>query len=70
MFTQNTHVALNLTKRHNDEGYFILYYQFLEHAFGLIYSRTRRDGVRLRIYPDQLPDTKEQITRFKNYTSN
>jgi hypothetical protein len=45
MFTQNTHVAINLTKRHNEEGYFILYYQFLKHAFGLIHSPTHPDGV-------------------------
>jgi translation initiation factor IF-1 len=66
MFTQNTHVALNLSKRHKDESYFILYYMFLKHAFGLMHSPSHH-GVQLRIYPDQLPDTKEQVARFRNY---
>lgn len=35
MFTQNARVATGLTTEHYDESYFILYYQFLKHAFGL-----------------------------------
>ena len=33
----------------------------------LMHSPSQPDGVRLRLYPDQLPDTKEQIARFKTY---
>ena len=36
MFTQNTVIPKNLTKRHIDEKYFILYYQFLKLA--LVYN--------------------------------
>jgi hypothetical protein len=67
MFTQNTNVAKNLTRRHIDEKYFILYYQFLKHAFGLHCSPVESGGVTLRIYPDQLPDTAEKAAQFRSY---
>jgi hypothetical protein len=67
MFTQNTNVALQLTKQHVDDRYFILYYHFIKNAFGLLHSPVQQGGVRLRIYPDQIPDTKEQVTRFRDY---
>jgi hypothetical protein len=67
MFTQNMNVAKNLTRRHIDEKYFILYYQFLKHAFGLHCSPAEPGGVSLRIYPDQLPDTSEKAEQFRSY---
>jgi hypothetical protein len=67
MFTQNMNVAKNLTQRHIDEKYFILYYQFLKHAFGLHCSPVEAGGVGLRIYPDQLPDTSEKAEQFRSY---
>ena len=67
MFTQNTIVARGLTRRHVDEKYFILYYQFLKHAFGLANSPKVPGGVRLRIYPDQIPDTREKVEQFRGY---
>lgn len=67
MFTQNRFVPTNLTKRHVDEKYFILYYQFLKHAFGLQYSPKLEGGVRVRIYPDRLPDMKEQVEQFRSF---
>jgi hypothetical protein len=45
MFTQNTMVPQSLTKRHVDEKYFILYYQFLKHAFGLRKRSVSRSGI-------------------------
>jgi hypothetical protein len=67
MFTQNTVVAKGLTRRHIDEKYFILYYQFLKHAFGLACSPIVPGGVHLRIYPDQIPDTREKVEQFRGY---
>lgn len=67
MFTQNTHEAINLTKRHIEEKYFILYYEFIKHAFGLVFSPQIPGGVNLRVYPDKLPDTAEQTEKFKSY---
>ena len=67
MFTQNTVVAQGLTKRHVDEKYFILYYQFVKHAFGLNCSPVIPSGVNLRIYPDQIPDTREKVEQFRAF---
>lgn len=67
MFTQNTIKAKGLTPRHIDEKYFILYYEFLKHGFGLDESPKVDGGVELRIYPDQLPATKERVQKFRSY---
>jgi hypothetical protein len=67
MFTQNTVIARGLTRRHVDEKYFILYYMFIKHAFGLNCSPPIPGGVRLRIYPDQIPDTREKVAQFRGY---
>jgi hypothetical protein len=67
MFTQNTVIAKNLTPKHVDEKYFILYYEFLKHAFGLAVSPAVQGGVNLRIYPDQIPDNKERVEQFRGF---
>jgi hypothetical protein len=67
MFTQNTIVAKNLSERHIDEKYFILYYQFIKHAFGLRYMQNLSGGNIVRIYLDKLPDTKEAVWKFKSF---
>jgi hypothetical protein len=67
MFTQNMFVAKGLTKRHVDDKYFILYYQFIKHAFGLHCSPVYEGGVQLKVYPDKIPDTNEKIARFRSY---
>ncbi|MBR0982344.1 DUF3800 domain-containing protein [Bradyrhizobium liaoningense] len=67
MFTQNTVIAKNLTPQHVEEKYFILYYQFLKHAFGLAVSPILNGGVNLRIYPDQIPDNKERVEQFRGF---
>lgn len=67
MFTQNTIKAKGLSQRHIDEKYFILYYEFLKHGFGLQDSPRVAGGVDLRIYPDQLPDTAERVQKFRSY---
>ena len=38
MFTQNCHVAQGLDGYHFEHKYFLLYYQFIKHAFGLRHS--------------------------------
>jgi Protein of unknown function (DUF3800) len=68
MFTQNAHQPINLTEQHVEDAYFILYYHFIKHGFGLIHSAEERKGhVRLRLLLDQLPDTREKVERFKAY---
>lgn len=67
MFTQNARAAVGLTREQIEESYFLLYYQFLKHAFGLIYSNDTGRPIYLRIYMDQLPDTKAKADKFKNF---
>lgn len=67
MFTQNAIEAQNLTSKQIEEEYFLLYYQFLHHAFGLQHSNETNDNINLRIYLDHMPDTIEKRQRFKEY---
>jgi hypothetical protein len=68
MFTQNMRVPKNLEKRHYDDQYFILYYEFIKYAFGLKYAdHNPYQAVLVRILPDKIPDTQERIDRFKDY---
>ena len=68
MFTQNMRVPKNLVQRHKDDQYFLLYYQFIKHAFGLRYADFGIDqDVFVSILPDKIPDTKERVDRFKDY---
>ncbi len=67
MFTQNYHVPVNLDNYQLQHQYFLLYYQFIKHAFGLRYANDGKESVRLRLYFDELPDTREKARQFKNY---
>ena len=67
MFTQNAFIPTRLTDRHRNEEFFILYYQFIKHAFGLAYSNKSDQDINLRLYFDYLPDTLERRQVFKEY---
>jgi hypothetical protein len=67
MFTQNAYIATHLTERHTNEEFFILYYQFIKHAFGLSHSNSSEEDIYLRLYFDYLPDTLERRQVFKEY---
>jgi hypothetical protein len=67
MFHQNAHIPMGLSFEQADDEYFLLYYQFLKHAFGLSSVPYNPAGTRIRIYLDKLPDTAEKIARFKGY---
>ncbi len=69
MFTQTRYIPSGLTPYQREHEYFLLYYQFLKHAFGLRYSNPGDRPVRLRIYLDKLPDTKEKNAAFKGYVA-
>jgi hypothetical protein len=43
---------------------------FIRHAFGLQHSPKIDGGVRIRIYPDRIPNTAEQVAIFKTYLCN
>ncbi|MCR5163728.1 MAG: DUF3800 domain-containing protein [Thermoguttaceae bacterium] len=68
MFTQNCFVPVNLTKEQRQNEYFLLYYQFFKHIFGLPYCILELEPpVRIRINLDQMPTTKESSFLFKSY---
>jgi hypothetical protein len=67
MFTQNTVKARGLTKGHMKNQYAILYYFFIRHAFGLIYSPRILGGVKVRVYPDEMPLSASQFADFRRY---
>lgn len=67
MFTQNRYVPTGLSRDKVKNSYFLLYYQFLKHAFGLIYSNVSGDPIQIQLNLDQIPDTREKTATFKNY---
>lgn len=70
MFTQNYYVANNLDTYQREQEYFLLYYQFIKHAFGLQYSNSGDNKIAVTLLLDQLPDTREKSHLFKQYLSN
>jgi hypothetical protein len=67
MFTQNRFRAQNLGAYHLEYEYFLLYYQFVKHAFGLGHSNAGDASVNVRVYFDKLPDTREKCELFKDF---
>lgn len=70
MFTQNINVVSNLSRRHYEDQYFLLYYQFIKHAFGIRYCNPNSlDRVFFSILPDKIPEAADRKERFKSYLS-
>jgi hypothetical protein len=67
MFTQNATMPVALTSEHREMEYHLLYYQFIKHSFGLIYSNPTDEIIGIRINIDLMPDTKEKNEQFKSY---
>jgi len=67
MFTQNAEVPTHLTSEHRQNEFFILYYHFFKHAFGLEHSNSSNRTIHVRAYFDLLPDTLEKRQQFKEY---
>lgn len=66
MFSQNAHVPKGLSKDQLDKRFFLLYYQFIKHAFGLRYCNFQEPTF-LKIFFDLLPDKKDKCNEFKQY---
>lgn len=64
MFRQNAHVPTGLTDEQLSWQYYLLYYQFIKHAFGLEHAPS---PLRLRLYFDTFPDTAEKGEQFKGF---
>lgn len=68
MFKQNAYVFKQLDKSKYQNEFQLLYYQFIKHAFGLDYCiENDDDEIYLKLYFDQLPDTKEKNNEFKEH---
>lgn len=68
MFTKNTNIMQSANEYQREYKYFLLYYQFIKHAFGLGYIPTEsHHPPKIRLYLDQLPDTKEKSQLFKGW---
>ncbi|MFZ5879883.1 MAG: DUF3800 domain-containing protein [Chloroflexota bacterium] len=64
MFRQNAHLPQGLSREQVDWEYYLLYYQFVKHGFGLEHVG---ENVRLRLYFDTFPDTAEKSEQFKGF---
>jgi hypothetical protein len=68
MFRQSAYEAINLTETQKDNGFFLLYYQFIKHAFGFMNMPEQeiKEPKYLRIFFDELPDNKLRCEEFKS----
>jgi len=67
MFTQNARQPKGLSREQVELGYWLLYYQFVKHAFGFAHMPKRQTTTLLRVYFDRFPDTSEKAAQFKGY---
>lgn len=69
MFTQNRWVPY-LEEYQYDHEYFLLYHQFIKHAFGLRYSTNEgKNPASAAILLDDIPHNAEKMKVFKTYLS-
>jgi len=66
MFRQNRFKPVGLTNDQKRNEYFLLYYQFLKHAFGFRFLDSSRIN-HLEIFLDNIPDKKEKKQKFIDY---
>jgi hypothetical protein len=67
MFTQNSNVPTNLDEHKLAHQYFLLYYQLVKHAFGLMHCGEPLLSTRVTVYLDDVPDNSAKFDQFKNY---
>ena len=66
-FKHNQYEALSLGEIHKRDEFFILYYEFIKHAFGLQYCDYPIDERYIRLFFDDIPARGERINDFKRY---
>lgn len=68
MFRNNKYEAQHLSEYQKLNGFYLLYYQFIKHAFGLYYCNdNKEETIYLKTYFDKLPNTTKQNELFKDY---
>lgn len=67
MFTHNRMAPIGLSAEQHAVSYYLLYYQFLKHGFGIANLPIHSHPPRFRIYLDEIGDTREQVTIFKGH---
>ena len=68
MFTQNRHRPI-LDDYMIGRDYFMLYYQFIKHAFGLQYAVPDGDTASAQLLLDDVPHHPDKFRQFKEYLS-
>lgn len=69
MFTHNRNLPTGLSANQREDAYFLLYYQFIKHAFGLRYASHALPSVGVRLLLDSLPESYEKRARFRAYVA-
>lgn len=69
LFTQNSKRPVGLSEYQLENQYFLLYYQLLKHAFGLIHSGQPGVARRVSVFLDDMPEHPDNIAAFKQYVS-
>jgi hypothetical protein len=67
MFRHNAATYHEVLGQHSQIDYFKLYYQFIKHAFGFSHIDSPDHAIHLRIYLDEISDTRERLTQFKGF---
>jgi len=67
MFSHNAHRPRGVTDEQKELRYYLLYYQFIKHAFGLQFVESADQITRVRLYFDKFPDTGEKVEQFKGF---
>lgn len=68
MFMQNVYRPEDLEDYQVENRYFILYYQFIKHAFGFQYCNPNRDAdTHIILLLDELPDSADRCAAMKTY---
>lgn len=68
MFTQNRNLPV-LEEYQIGHDYFLLYYQFIKHAFGLQYAAPEGGTASAAVLLDDVPHNAEKFHQFKDYLS-
>lgn len=67
MFTQNSNKPIGLSDYQLENQYFLLYYQLIKHAFGLMHCGQPDVNRRVSIFLDEMPRHADNVRQFKQY---